>query len=145
MKKYSRLILEILLGICLVATAALAYWNFSAKKHLNEQVAELSEQLDEAKESLEKVHEEAAASHEPKEEPENTAAQEMDALKSAFANGVMDQGVDVILIGLASTDGLYFASGKLNLPGAMFTASHNPEAEPRATPMYRPGPALGGQ
>jgi cell division protein FtsL len=50
MKKYLRLILEILLGICLVATAALAYWNFSAKKHLNEQVAELSEQLDEAKE-----------------------------------------------------------------------------------------------
>jgi flagellar basal body-associated protein FliL len=55
MKKYLRLILEILLGICLVATAALAYWNFSAKKHLNEQVAELSEQLDEAKESLEKI------------------------------------------------------------------------------------------
>ena len=51
MKKYLRLILEILLGICLVATATLAYWNFSAKKHLNEQVAELSEQLDEARES----------------------------------------------------------------------------------------------
>jgi phosphomannomutase len=34
--------------------------------------------------------------------------------------------MDVIRIGLASTDMLYFASGKLNLPGVMFTASHNP-------------------
>jgi phosphomannomutase len=34
--------------------------------------------------------------------------------------------MDVIRIGLASTDMLYFASGKLGLPGAMFTASHNP-------------------
>ena len=96
MKKYSRLILEILLGICLVATATLAYWNFSAKKHLSEQVAELSEQLDEAKESLEKVHEEADASHAVKEEPVNTSAQEMDALKSAFANGVVLQDVELL-------------------------------------------------
>ncbi|MCP2167948.1 phosphomannomutase/phosphoglucomutase [Goodfellowiella coeruleoviolacea] len=47
-------------------------------------------------------------------------------LAAAFADGVTRQGVDVISIGLASTDQLYFASGKLNLPGAMFTASHNP-------------------
>lgn len=47
-------------------------------------------------------------------------------LVAAFAEGVQDQGCDVMLIGLASTDGLYFASGQLNLPGAMFTASHNP-------------------
>jgi phosphomannomutase len=40
----------------------------------------------------------------------------------------MSQGFDVIRIGLASTDQLYFASGHLNLPGAMFTASHNPAA-----------------
>ena len=96
MKKYLRLILEILLGICLVATAALAYWNFSAKKHLNEQVAELSEQLDEAKDSLEKAHEEAAAPHDAKEEPDNTPVQEMDALKSAFANGVVLQDVETL-------------------------------------------------
>ena len=96
MKKYLRLILEILLGICLVATATLAYWNFSAKKHLNEQVAELSEQLDEARESLEKVQEEAAASNQPKDEPVNTSVQEMDALKSAFANGVVLQDVELL-------------------------------------------------
>ena len=49
-------------------------------------------------------------------------------LASAFAAGVTSQGLDVIRIGLASTDMLYFAAGKLNLPGAMFTASHNPAA-----------------
>ena len=47
-------------------------------------------------------------------------------LAKAFAEGVTGQGVDVISIGLASTDMLYFASGRLELPGAMFTASHNP-------------------
>ena len=47
-------------------------------------------------------------------------------LASAFADGVTSQGFDVIRIGLASTDLLYLAAGKLNLPGAMFTASHNP-------------------
>jgi phosphomannomutase len=44
----------------------------------------------------------------------------------ALSAGVTSQGLDVIRIGLASTDMLYFASGKLNFPGAMFTASHNP-------------------
>lgn len=47
-------------------------------------------------------------------------------LADAFSAGVTSQGLDVIRIGLASTDLLYFAAGKLNLPGAMFTASHNP-------------------
>lgn len=49
-------------------------------------------------------------------------------LADAFSAGVTAQGLDVIRIGLASTDMLYFAAGKLNLPGAMFTASHNPAA-----------------
>jgi phosphomannomutase len=44
----------------------------------------------------------------------------------AFSAGLTSQGMDVIRIGLASTDMLYFAAGKLNFPGAMFTASHNP-------------------
>ncbi|WP_432507290.1 phosphomannomutase/phosphoglucomutase [Kineococcus arenarius] len=47
-------------------------------------------------------------------------------LSAAFAEGVASRGVDVVLIGLCSTDGLYFASGSLDVPGAMFTASHNP-------------------
>ena len=48
------------------------------------------------------------------------------ALADAFSAGVTSLGMDVVRIGLASTDMLYFASGKLGLPGAMFTASHNP-------------------
>ncbi|WP_219420175.1 phosphomannomutase/phosphoglucomutase [Pseudonocardia nigra] len=47
-------------------------------------------------------------------------------LAAAFAEGVTGQGLDVVSIGLASTDMLYFASGTLAMPGAMFTASHNP-------------------
>ena len=47
-------------------------------------------------------------------------------LVAEFARGVQEQGVGIIDIGLASTDLLYFASGSLDLPGAMFTASHNP-------------------
>lgn len=47
-------------------------------------------------------------------------------LADAFSAGATSQGMDVIRIGLASTDLLYFASGKLGLAGAMFTASHNP-------------------
>ena len=47
-------------------------------------------------------------------------------LADAFARGVMEQGVDVVDLGLASTDLLYYASGALNAPGVMLTASHNP-------------------
>ncbi|MBU8809961.1 phosphomannomutase/phosphoglucomutase [Mycolicibacterium goodii] len=50
------------------------------------------------------------------------------ALAAAFADGVTAQGLDVVRIGLSSTDQLYFASGLLDCPGAMFTASHNPAA-----------------
>lgn len=48
------------------------------------------------------------------------------ALGQAFSDGARARGVSVIDLGLASTDFLYFASGWLNAPGAMFTASHNP-------------------
>ncbi len=49
-------------------------------------------------------------------------------LSGAFAEGVTATGVDVVDLGLTSTDELYFASGSLDAPGAMFTASHNPAA-----------------
>lgn len=49
-------------------------------------------------------------------------------LADAFVAGLNDRGVNAIRIGLCSTDGLYHASGALNLPGAMITASHNPAA-----------------
>jgi phosphomannomutase len=47
-------------------------------------------------------------------------------LVEAFSRGVLEQGVDVVDLGLASTDLVYFAAGTLHAPGAMFTASHNP-------------------
>ncbi len=47
-------------------------------------------------------------------------------LVAAFAEGVTSQGLDVIMLGLTSTDELYFAAGTLDCAGAMFTASHNP-------------------
>ncbi|MDH2415122.1 phosphomannomutase/phosphoglucomutase [Nocardioides sp. CER19] len=48
------------------------------------------------------------------------------ALARAYAEGANEAGADVVMIGLCSTDQLYFASGHLGLPGVMFTASHNP-------------------
>ncbi len=47
-------------------------------------------------------------------------------LAAAFSDGVRAQGIDVVDLGLASTDLVYFAAGKLDAPAAMFTASHNP-------------------
>ncbi len=47
-------------------------------------------------------------------------------LAHAYATGATEAGADVVMIGLASTDMLYFASGHLGVAGAMFTASHNP-------------------
>jgi len=47
-------------------------------------------------------------------------------LSAAFAAGATQQGVDVVDVGLGSTDLLYYAAGSMDLPGAMFTASHNP-------------------
>jgi phosphomannomutase len=60
------------------------------------------------------------------------------ALAGAFAAGAADAGADVVMIGLASTDQLYFASGHLGHPGAMFTASHNP-AQYNGIKMCRSG------
>ncbi|RCW39209.1 phosphomannomutase [Halopolyspora algeriensis] len=65
-------------------------------------------------------------------------------LAAAFAEGVTGQGIDVVHIGLASTDMLYFASGHLELPGAMFTASHNPP-EYNGIKLCRSGAAPVGQ
>ncbi|MFC9391236.1 phosphomannomutase/phosphoglucomutase [Streptomyces venezuelae] len=65
-------------------------------------------------------------------------------LADAFARGAARLGADVTLIGLCSTDQLYFASGSLGLPGAMFTASHNP-AQYNGIKMCRAGAAPVGQ
>ena len=63
---------------------------------------------------------------------------------AAFAEGVMSQGVDVVDIGLASTDMMYFASGSMDLPGAVFTASHNPAGYNGIKMCRRGAKPLGG-
>jgi phosphomannomutase len=65
-------------------------------------------------------------------------------LARAFARGAAALGADVTEIGLCSTDQLYYASGALDLPGAMFTASHNP-AQYNGIKMCRAGAAPVGQ
>ncbi|WP_406727257.1 phosphomannomutase/phosphoglucomutase [Streptomyces sp. GD-15H] len=65
-------------------------------------------------------------------------------LSGAFARGAAAHGVDVTEIGLCSTDQLYYASGALDLPGAMFTASHNP-AQYNGIKLCRAGAAPVGQ
>lgn len=62
-------------------------------------------------------------------------------LSRAFARGAAARGASVTEIGLCSTDELYFASGRLDLPGAMFTASHNPSSPPPATTSTRTAPS----
>ncbi|WP_441245831.1 phosphomannomutase/phosphoglucomutase [Kitasatospora sp. McL0602] len=66
------------------------------------------------------------------------------SLSRAFAEGAAASGADVVLIGLCSTDQLYYASGSLDLPGAMFTASHNP-AQYNGIKLCRSGAAPVGQ
>ncbi|WP_414121685.1 phosphomannomutase/phosphoglucomutase [Corynebacterium nuruki] len=65
-------------------------------------------------------------------------------LAAAFADGVRSQGLDSTTLGLTSTDELYFASGSLDCPGAMFTASHNP-AKYNGIKMCRSGARPVGQ
>jgi phosphomannomutase len=65
-------------------------------------------------------------------------------LSRAFAEGVLSRGLDVVEAGLGSTDLLYFAAGSLDLPGAMFTASHNP-ARYNGIKLCRAGAAPIGQ
>jgi phosphomannomutase len=65
-------------------------------------------------------------------------------LAAAFAAGATEQGTDVVEVGLASTDMLYFAAGSLDMPGAMFTASHNP-ARYNGIKLCRAGAAPVGQ
>jgi len=66
------------------------------------------------------------------------------SLVQAFTEGATGQGADVVVVGLVSTDALYFASGRLDAPGAMFTASHNP-ARYNGIKLCRAGAAPVGQ
>src|SRR5438094_6593095 len=66
------------------------------------------------------------------------------ALSDAFCAGVTRSGASIVDLGLATTDMVYFASGRLSLPGAMFTASHNPP-QYNGLKLCRPGAAPVGE
>lgn len=66
------------------------------------------------------------------------------SLVAAFTEGVTSHGCDVVQIGLCSTDGIYYAAGSYELPGAMFTASHNP-AQYNGIKLCKAGAAPVGQ
>ena len=95
MKKYLRIIVEILLAIVLVAVAAFAYTNYTGKKHISDDLTQSSEELDQTKEALDKLQEELDATKE-KIGPLMQDQRQLDALKSAFANGVVLSDVDAL-------------------------------------------------
>lgn len=95
MKKYLRIILEVLLALVLVAVAAFAYTNYSGKKHAAEDLSQSTEELDQTKEALDKAQEELDNSKEQIAQLSKEQRQ-LDALKSAFANGVVLSDVDAL-------------------------------------------------
>ena len=95
MKKYLRIIAEILLAIVLVAVAAFAYTNYTGKKHISDDLTQSSEELDQTKEALDKAQEELDASKE-KIVALTQDQRQLDALKSAFANGVVLSDIDAL-------------------------------------------------
>ena len=95
MKKYLRIIVEILLAIVLVAVAAFAYTNYTGKKLLSEDLTQSSEELDQTKEALDKTQEELDATKQ-KIVALTQDQRQLDALKSAFANGVVLSDVDAL-------------------------------------------------
>ena len=99
MKKYLRLLIEILLGLLLVAAGAFGYMNFSGKKHVSLELSEVVESLEEAKEELAKTSEELNEA-EAKVKDLAAKARELEAVKAAFANGVLLGDIEGIYKGL---------------------------------------------
>ncbi|NBS09334.1 MAG: hypothetical protein EBT49_07880 [Betaproteobacteria bacterium] len=99
MKKYLRVIIEILLGLLLVGAGAFGYMNFAGKKHISHELTEVVESLDEAKEELAKTSEELHEA-EAKVKELSAKARELEAVKAAFSNGVLLGDVEGIYKGL---------------------------------------------
>lgn len=95
MKKYLRVALEIVLVAALVAISGFAYVNFSGKKHVSAELAELSEQVEDAHGEAEKVKE-ALESSEKALQALEEKQHEFEAVKSAFANGVLLQDIEAL-------------------------------------------------
>ncbi|MEY2678406.1 MAG: Carbonic anhydrase precursor [Pseudomonadota bacterium] len=88
MKKYLRLIIEIVMGLLLAGALAFGYWSYTGKKHIMSELTEASEGVSEAQEELEKLTKELEEAKEHLEEYE-PAAKQLAAVKESFANGVV--------------------------------------------------------
>jgi carbonic anhydrase len=96
MKKYLRLVLEIVLGLLLAGAAAFAYMNYSAKAHVVQELSEASEGIGEAKEELEKLTKELEEAKEQLKEMEPPLT-EFASVKDAFSNGVVLEEYDAYI------------------------------------------------
>ena len=95
MKKYLRIVLEVLLVLLLAGASTLAYMNFSGKKHLTTDMEEVSAELDETKDTLDKTKEQLDDAQTRLEETEASAKQ-FEIVKQAFANGVVLQDMEAV-------------------------------------------------
>ena len=96
MKKYLRLILEIVLGLLLAGALAFGYWSYTGKNHVMHELTDASEGIDEAKEELEKLTKELEEAKEKAEELE-PAAKQLAAVKDSFSNGVVLQDYEAFI------------------------------------------------
>lgn len=96
MKKYLRLIFEILMGLLLAGAVTLAYWSYSGKSHVMGELTEASEGMEEAQQELDKTSKELKEAQEKVAEYES-AAKQMAAMKEAFSNGVVLQDYEAFI------------------------------------------------
>jgi len=96
MKKYLRLIIEVVLGLLLAGALALAYWSYTGKSHVMTELTDASEEVTETQQELEKLTKELAETKEKLEELE-PAAKELAAVKDSFSNGVVLQDYEAFI------------------------------------------------
>ena len=96
MKKYLRLIIEIVMGLLLAGAVAFGYWSYTGKNHIMSELTEASEGASEAQEELEKLTKELEEAKEKLEEYE-PMAQQMLAVKESFSNGIVLQDYEAFI------------------------------------------------
>jgi carbonic anhydrase len=96
MKKYLRLIMEVVLGLLLAGALAFGYWSYTGKNHVMHELTDASEGMDEAKEEIEKLTKELEEAKDKAEELE-PAAKQLAAVKDSFSNGVVLQDYEAFI------------------------------------------------
>ena len=96
MKKYLRLIIEIVMGLLLAGALAFGYWSYAGKKHVMGELTEASEGATEVQAELEKLTQALEEAKEKLEEAE-PAAKQLEAVKESFTNGVVLQDYEAFI------------------------------------------------